>query len=149
MDQDELVWSGWPKNVDRFTSYFLHKTTKTFLHKTTKHFFNWKHMTYTYCFTINENLKNMFHQELTLDITTAFVDISTTAQTWTFAICASWNINHRCLWLPCDWGIQVNPPHRRPALKFLRPPAPKFPAFWETLWKRFWYTRRIFNICKP
>ncbi len=47
---------------DRFTSYFLHKIF---------FFLNWKktHMTYTYCFTIhvNENLKNIFHQELTLD----------------------------------------------------------------------------------
>ncbi len=57
-----MVWLT--EKCDRFTSYFLHKTTKTFLHKT---YYNWKkHMTYTYCLTINEKL-NMFHQEFTLD----------------------------------------------------------------------------------
>ena len=56
-DQDEVVWSGWPEKVLDSHHIFC-----------TKHFFNWKKThDCTYCFTINENLKNLFHQEFTLD----------------------------------------------------------------------------------
>ena len=46
--------------------------------------------------------------------------------------------------------LQVNPPHRRPALKILRRPTPKLPAFWESYGRVSATLRRIMkNMGKP
>ena len=57
-NQDELVWSGWPKKVINILVHIF----------CTKHF-NWRktydlHLLFQ---VINENLKNLFHQDFTLD----------------------------------------------------------------------------------